>query len=196
MTWQMRRPLRDGVPLKVPDIHLKHLAETSNIGSFSFVLGVRANFCCATLFSSDEHSDVMLIVNCPAFLHIAANADYQAGFERTVAGIIQHEMAHFRHRKAGLRGETFAHCRGIASVLAPEAEVSSAEQLKELIEAEYLEFAKNDEIQSLILNGDKPTWRLIRRWHAMFEAVRSGAGADFRNQDSRNESRTEESRPH
>jgi hypothetical protein len=172
-TWGIQPPLyRDGVRLKVPDIHLERLAQTSSVTSFSLFLGVRADFCSATLCSSDNHPEVRLIVNCPAFLHIASDADYQAGFERMVAGIIQHEMAHFRHRKRASRVETFAHCRGIASVLAPEATLASPEQLIELIEAEYLEFAQNDEVKRLVLNGDKATWRLIRRWHSMFKGVR------------------------
>lgn len=178
-TWGIQPPLfHDGVPLRVPKIHLNRLAETSNVASFAVVLGVRADFCSATLFSSDDHPDVMLVVNCPAFLQIASVADYQAGFERTVRSIIQHEMAHIRHRKGSPRVETFAHCRGIASVLASDAELASAEQLKELIEAEYLEFAQNDEIKSLVLDGGKPTWRLIRRWQSMFKAARSGESAE------------------
>jgi hypothetical protein len=173
-TWGIQPPLcHDGVRLRVPEIHLNRLAETSSVESFSLFLGVRADFCSATFFSDDGHQDVMFIVNCPAFLHIASVADYQAGFERTVASIIQHEMAHFRHPKDGPRVETFAHCRGIASVLASDADLASAEQLKELIEAKYLEFAQNDEIKRLILQSDKLTWRLIRLWQSMFKTARS-----------------------
>jgi hypothetical protein len=172
-TWGIQPPLyTDRVRLKVPEIHLSRLAQTSGVESFSLLLGVRADFCSATFYSGDDHQDVMLIVNCPAFLHIASDAHYQASFERTIASIIHHEMAHFRHRKGGPRAETFAHCRGIASVLAAAAELRSAQQLVELIETEYLEFAQNDEIKSLVLNGDKATWRLIRRWQSMFKAGR------------------------
>jgi hypothetical protein len=173
-TWGIQPPLHyDGVRLKVPNVHLKRLAQTSSVTSFSLFLGVRADFCSATLFSSDDHEDVMLIVNCPAFLHIASDAGYQAGFERTVGGIIQHEMAHFRYRKANPRAETLAHCRGIASVLPPGAELTSHQQLVELIEAEYHEFAQNEEIKNVVLNSDEPTWRLIRRWQSVFNAART-----------------------
>jgi hypothetical protein len=159
--------------LKVPNIHLTRLAQTSGVESFSLFLGVRADFSSATFFSGDDHQDVMLVVNCPAFLHIASAAHYRAGFERTIASIIQHEMAHFRHRKGSPRAETFAHSRGIGSVLAPEVELTSAQQLVKLIETDYLELAQNDEIKRLVLNGDKSTWRLVRRWQSMFKAARS-----------------------
>lgn len=173
-TWGIQPPLHtDGVRLKVPTIHLNSLAQTSGVESFSLLLGVRADFCSATFYCGEDHQDAILIVNCPAFLHIASDAEYQAGFERTVASIIQHEMAHFRYRKDSPRAETFAHCRGIASVLGPEAVLASAQQLVELIETEYPEFAQNDDIKSLILKGGKPTWRLIRRWQSMFKAARS-----------------------
>ena len=172
-TWGIRPPLHtDGVRLNVPQVHIDRLTQTSAVESFSLYLASRAEFCSATLWSDDSHGHVRLVVNCPAFLHIAANANYQAGFERTVVGIIQHEMAHFRYSKDGPRVETLAHCRGIASVLATDSRLASAQQLYELIETEYLEFAQNDEIESLILNGGKATWRLIRRWQSLFNETR------------------------
>jgi hypothetical protein len=178
-TWGIKPPLyTDGVRLNVPKNHLDRLAQTSAVGSFSLLLGVRADFCSATFYSSDDHQDVMLIVNCPAFLQIASVADYHTGFERTVMRIIQHEMAHFRHQKGGDRAEIFAHCRGIAAVLEPDSQLISPQQLNELIESEHLEVAQNEEIKNLVLNHSKGTWRLIRRWHGLFSAVRGAAKHD------------------
>jgi hypothetical protein len=172
--WGIQPPLyTDGVRLRVPTVHLDRLAASSNVESFSVILAVRAEFCSATMCTDESHGHVMLIVNCPAFLHIASRVDYQAGFERTLAGIIQHEMAHIRWRNAAARSETHAHCRGIASVLEPDTQLSSAKQLRELIEAEYLELAQNDEIRDLLLNGQQATWRLSRRWHCLFNATRA-----------------------
>lgn len=172
-TWGIQPPLyTDGVRLNVPQIHIDRLTQTSAVESFSLFLASRTEFCSATLFSDDSHGHVELRVNCPAFLHIASVDSYHVGFERTLAGIIQHEMAHFRYQKDGPRVETFAHCRGIGSVLATDKRLTSAQQLNELIETEHKELAQNDEIKSLILNGGKATWRLVRRWQSLFDKTR------------------------
>jgi hypothetical protein len=125
-TWGIQPPLyTDGVRLDVPQIYQDRLAETGGIESFSLLLAARPDFSSATLCSDEGHGHVMLIVNCPAWLHIASVAEYQAGFERHVTMVIQHEMAHFRWGKRDDRSETMAHCRGIASVL-----VSPKQQLQ------------------------------------------------------------------
>ena len=175
-TWGIQQPLYfDGVRLKVPASYAERLAAFSNVESFSLFLSVRAEFCSATMCSDESHGHLRLVLNCPAFLHIASRADYQHGFERTLRGMIQHEMAHIRHRRNGARSEIHAHCRGIASVLDADAPLDSPKRLKLLVETDYPELAHNEEIKAYILNCDRTTWRLIRLWRHLFAIMRNVA---------------------
>ncbi|MGH8095225.1 MAG: hypothetical protein ACREIF_17450 [Chthoniobacterales bacterium] len=171
--WGVRPPLHmDGVCLNVPPQLIESLEESGGVESFSLFIGDVGRFCCARLDSGDDHNEYRLIVNAPAWLEIATLPTVQHEFERQLKSVIQHEMAHFRHSKAGERTETHAHCRGIASVLPGDFCGWAPEDLYALILRDYYEFANNGEIRKLVLCGSEVTSRLIRRWQWLFATTR------------------------
>lgn len=167
----------NAIAVSVPSIHLTRLATTGGIEAFYFFLGDLADFCSASLGNNNHNREFGLILNCPAWLELASREEFKASFERQIAHVVQHEMAHFRHQGRGARSETHAHCRGIASVLPRDIPPKSIEEFHAIVAQEYPEIAHNDEIKQLVLDRGQTTWRLVRLWLYLFRSVRSTDGS-------------------
>jgi hypothetical protein len=159
---------RDVIGVNVPPIHLERLAEFGGIESFSFMLGDRADFCCASLVNNDNNREFGLIVNCPMWIELASHEEFQWSFDRRMNMVIQHEMAHFRHQNGGERSEIHAHCRGVASVFRRDQTPDSQESFVAIIHKGYPDITNNDEIRRLVLNG-QASRRLVRLWLHLFK---------------------------
>jgi hypothetical protein len=154
--------------VNVPPIHVERLAAFGGVEAFSLMLGDLAGFCRASLGNNDHNREFGLILNCPAWLELASHDELQSSFERQLKMTIQHEMAHFRHQNAGIRSETHAHCRGIASVLSRDRPPTSIEEFHAIVHQDYPEIARNDEMRSLVLDQGQTPWRLVRLWLRLF----------------------------
>jgi hypothetical protein len=132
------------------------------------MLGHMTGILCATLGNNDHNREFGLIVNCPAWLELGSLSKFSTSFEDQLRMIIQHEMAHFRNRGSGVRSETTAHCRGIASVLWRQRKAPTS--IEELIRdvQDFPEIAQNDEMKRFVLNGGEAPWRLVRLWLYFF----------------------------
>jgi hypothetical protein len=132
------------------------------------MLGDRADFCSASLGNNDHNREFGLIVNCPAWIELASHEEFQWSFDRQMHMVIQHEMAHFRYQNGGERSEIHAHCRGVASALWRDQAPTSQEEFVAIVQNDYQEISRNDEIRRLVLNG-QTSWRLVRRWLHLFK---------------------------
>lgn len=158
----------DAIGIEVPLDHVERLKASGGVEAFCLLLGDLGELCSASLGSNNHNREFGLIWNCPAWLKLASHDQFQSSFERQVTNVVQHEMAHFKYPTNNHRSETLAHCRGIASLLSLGEVPKSLKELHEIVGQKYPEISNNDEMKTLVLDGDQATWRLIRLWLHVF----------------------------
>jgi hypothetical protein len=162
--WPIVESFSHGVNLRVPDVLVKPLVESGMIESFDLYMMDRATFCSATLGSNDHNQEFALMINAPAWLQLASMPEHFECFCRQLRMVIHHEMAHFRYKKANLRTEQIAHCRGIASLIPIAQFPKNADDLLTTLTHLFPEVLANDECKQLLSERPDAAARLIRIW--------------------------------
>jgi hypothetical protein len=162
--WPIIESFSDGVNLRLPDVLVKPLVESGMIESFEFYMMDRATFCSATLGSNDHNQQFALMINGPAWMQLASMPEHFESFYRQLRMVIHHEMAHIRYKKANLRTEQIAHCRGIASLIPIAQFPKNADDLLTALKHLFPEVLANDECRQLLSERPDAAARLIRIW--------------------------------
>lgn len=109
----------EAIGVQVPFVLLAELKELGEVESFEFILGDRAQVCCASLGNNDHNRAFGLIVNYPVWIELASHEKYVNSFEKQLGLVIHHEMAHFCHQQTEARSELHAQSCGESKITTP-----------------------------------------------------------------------------